>query len=339
MGVVVGGTINNLNLGISPRLYIYTSSTTWSKPTASNFYGAYVLCVGPGGGGGSGRCGAIASLRNGGGGGGGGGGVYRFIPAGQLNSTHSITISTGGAGGISQSTISTDGNPGSVGGSTIFELLVTANGGAGGGGGNALSSVGAGLGGDATTCIPNKSPCARSGAQGGIVTTTAPSSRSGSAGLLFFPGTFGAGGGAGCRYTATNVVSSRGGSGGFLFAPSSSAATSSNQLGIPTFILAGGFGSTITGSAGGNGQNYTTALSPLLYFVTPNTIPLGTGGGGGGPGDLGSGSFTGGKGGNGGFGAGGGGGGGTTNGTLSGAGGDGGSGLCAVLELYGYAPP
>jgi len=72
--------------GTNPVIREYTSNDTWTKPTASNFWGVMVVCVGAGAGGGSGRRGASLTNRLGGGGGGGGAYSYRFIRSAQLSS-------------------------------------------------------------------------------------------------------------------------------------------------------------------------------------------------------------------------------------------------------------
>ena len=79
--------------GTNPVIREYTANDTWTKPTAANFWGVMVLCVGAGGGGGGGRRGAASSIRCGGSGGSGAAIVYRVIPAATLTlSSYAITI-------------------------------------------------------------------------------------------------------------------------------------------------------------------------------------------------------------------------------------------------------
>jgi hypothetical protein len=113
---------------------VFTASGTWTKRAGLQSVTVYVL--GGGGGGGSGRCGASGSVRAGGVGGGAGGFTIANFPAAMLGSSLSVTVGAAGAGGVAQSTASTNGNNGTAGGNTSFGSICTAGGGGGGQGGN-----------------------------------------------------------------------------------------------------------------------------------------------------------------------------------------------------------
>jgi hypothetical protein len=98
----IGGTglLNNIGPG-GVSYQLFTSSSTWTKPTGA--IGVYVECVGGGGGGGTGAYVNDTTHPStfGAGGGGGAGGVFisRIFVASSISSTVSITVGAGGAGG------------------------------------------------------------------------------------------------------------------------------------------------------------------------------------------------------------------------------------------------
>lgn len=301
--------------GTDPVIHEYTANATWTKPTASNFYGVMVLCVGAGGGGGSGRNGAIDSSASGGGGGAGGCVTHRFISAAQLtNATESITIGAGGLGGASQATTGTNGTAGSIGGDTSFgSTLVLAIGGGGGRGGT-RSSGATGVNNSDISCVPSRGPYSRSGANGGLGRPTA----SGGVGLTGLQGRTGAPGGGGGGGTRNTAVFYAGGRGGSVFDAGTSIAAPFVNSGISD------------GEAGEDDK----ANNIMFDIDIATTYGIGTGGGGGGGGGQTGVSVLGQYGGKGGRCAGGGGGG-NSWADLSGHGGDGGDGLCIVVEYYG----
>lgn len=134
----VGGTGLLQDIGAGGATYqLFTSSSTWTKPTAA--VGVYVECVGGGGGGGSGSYVDTTTHpnHNGTGGAGGQGGVFisRFFLASSLTSTVTVTIGAGGAGGAGNPFVTSDGILGFDGGLSSFGSYVTtpqARGGAGG---------------------------------------------------------------------------------------------------------------------------------------------------------------------------------------------------------------
>jgi hypothetical protein len=301
--------------GTNPVIREYTANDTWTKPTASNFWGALVLCVGAGGGGGGGRRGLASSGRSGGGGGGGASYAYRFIKSATLTlSSYSVTVASGGLGADPQTANSTNGNNGSFGGASSFGILVAANGGSRGSGGSTGIGI-AGSGGTVVTNTPAYGPFCAGGASGGSGSSTSNGS-SASAGTA---GSAVAGGG-GAGGISTSNVQYNGGRGGSMF------------NGTAAEIL-GGAGGTIAGTL--NGTAGSDVANKILFDINNlTTAAMGTGGGGGAAGDT-AGTIAGGNGGTGGRGAGGGGGGGSTNGANSGAGGNGGDGLVFVVEYYG----
>lgn len=302
--------------GTDPIIREYTANDTWTKPTAANFWGVMVVCIGAGGGGGSGRRGATSTARGAGSGGGGGAIVTRIMRSATLaNSSYSITIGTGGNGGAAITVDNTNGNNGAVGGNTSFGSLVSARGSSAGTGGSTGNTGGAN-GGSISQCVPSFGPYSQGGASGGGGNVSS-SGQSGTSGLSgnACPGGGGAGG------IQSNNTMQTGGPGGGIYDAGS--------------LIAGGSAGTTTSDARNAGNGSDNIANNILYDIN-NTVTNapGTGGGGGGSGDL-SGTQAGGNGGNGGKGAGGGGGGGSTNGANSGAGGKGGDGLCFVVEYYG----
>jgi len=298
--------------GTNPVINEYTANATWTKPTAANFWGVLVFCVGAGGGGGSGRVDAASTARYGGGGGGGGSYACRIIRAATLTSaTYSITVGSGGAGGAANATNTTNGNNGALGGTTTFGSLVSAHRGTNGLAGSAANGVG-GNGGSIDSCTPRYSPYAANGGSGGFSQITV-TSNSGGTGLLLSGG---AGGGGGGGISVGNQTRN-GGAGG--------------QLRDMAVQVNGPAGGTTLSPDGGSGTN-DIATNLLFDIDNSTTNGMGTGGAGGAGGTT---SQDGGLGGNGGKGAGGGGGGAAYNGFTARAGGNGGDGLCFVVEYYG----
>lgn len=275
----------------------FTTSGTWTKPTAPVGSAPYTrvmaICVGGGAGGASGRRGAAGTARSGGSGGGGGGVVTGWAPLAVFSATETVTVGVGGAGGAAITTDDTNGNPGVTGGSSAFAANarrgIRATGGAASLGGTAAIVAG-GVGGSGELQ-------AGTGASSSI--TAQPSAAPG------LTGRGGSGGGAGGGISTGNVP----------FAGS----TGGNITGA---------GTTGGGRSGGTGGAVDASGSVSDYASTVGENSGATGGGGGGASITGAGG-TGGAGNN--YGGGGAGGGASLNGFASGAGGRGGDGCVYVV--------
>lgn len=304
--------------GTDPIIREYTTNSTWTKPSTSNFWGVMVVCIGAGSGGASGRRGS--TVRTGGGGGGGGSLVYRVIRASQLtNATYSVTIGTGSTGGALVNTNDTNGNGSTAAGDTSFGSLVIAKG-AGGAGDSSHTTEG--QGGDSTSCTPSRQPFSLSGTNGGAGGGASGFIFGGASATAGFSGAARAcaGGGGGGNIEGRGNTPYGGGNGSSVFDGNTESAAPS--------------GGTVAGDRnGGNGVD-NIVNNILLDIDNSVTVGPGSGGGGGACGDT-AGTIAGGNGGNGGKCAGGGGGGASTNGANSGSGGNGGNGLCFVVEFYG----
>ena len=119
-----------------PIVHVYTSNTTWAKP--SNL--KYVIVEMVGGGGGGGGAATNSTISSGGGGGGGAGYARKIISNSVLNSTESVVIGVGGSGGLV-------GADGGVGGISLFGGYCSATGGNYGEGTNSGGIPGSGGGG------------------------------------------------------------------------------------------------------------------------------------------------------------------------------------------------
>lgn len=278
---------------------IFTADGTWNKPTGA--MSVSITMLGGGGGGGSGRKGATGTARSGGGGGAGGGWGQITFPASILGSSESVTVGTGGSGGVSQTTSTTNGNAGVAGGNTSFGTWLRVLGGARGNGGT-TSATGNASGGSGFPSVGGYTV----GGQGG---TTNPSSGVASATPATTAMTGGGGGGGG-SITSGNTASP-GGLGG--------AVGTSITSGYGTQISGGTSGATSTTGGSGN--------------ASPTNSAVGGSGGGGGGASTTTNAGAGGAGAP--YGAGGGGGGAATNSVGdSGAGGDGADGIVIVITYF-----
>jgi hypothetical protein len=274
---------------------VYTANDTWTKPAGAKLI--HFLLIAGGGGGGAGRRGASGTLRTGGGGGSGGGITVGWIPESALGSTETVTVGSGGAGGVN-SADDTSGQAGADGGATSFGSVIAAYRGNGGAGG--IDSGATVAGGAATV---NSS----------LWYATNLSLGSGG------PATNGSGGA-----TALTVATPTGGGGGAGISAANAAAGNGGAVNGIGQTNTGIFGAVATNSAaaGANGANGSTWNSYV-----------GTGGGGA---RMANTTFIPFKGGNGGlYGAGGGGGSGGLNasgGTT--AGGDGAQGIVVITTYF-----
>ena len=249
----------------SPDVQTMTSTgsgDSWDKPTG----GQRMCYVELWGGGGSGGKGAAAAAA-----GGGGGGAYKakLFRMADLSGTEQVTIATGGT---SQSSASTDGNPG---GNTTFgasATLVTAY---GGGGGDLGATGGGGGGGGGARAA---------GGAGATITGGTTDGLAGTVGNLN-TGPYGTPGGNGIATgnAVTPIFSFMGGAGG---GGSTGDATGTNAPGGASEFGGGGGGAAAEDSAPGPGaggaSSYGGAGGAGAFDANNGTPGSQPGGGGGG---------------------------------------------------------
>lgn len=236
------GTWYNLITAID--IQIYTSSSTWTKPSGATL--VQIIAVGGGGGGGSGQCGAASTVREGGGGGGGGAYSATSFAASLLGSTETVTVGAGGGGGTTAA-CSGNGTAGTGGGSSSFGAWVAAQG--GGGGNKGTSSDNQNGGGNGGKGLAN-------GSDG-----TGGNTNSASANGATSTGLSAAGGGGGGGTSDTNSNKSGGGGGSSqlgLASPLSGGGSSGNggSASVVWAIAGAGGGGGGHDANGGNGGSY-----------------------------------------------------------------------------------
>jgi len=233
--------------GIDPTIQTFTANGTWTKP--ANCKQVRVILIGGGGGGGSGMFGTSGS-QCGGGGGSGGGYVVKDLLASDLPSTVSVTVGSGGSGGVAVTQDGYNGKDGSDGGTTSFGTYAKAFGGKRGFGGSRWKTgrldFFVGAGGDAQTNSVRGGNAKIGIGESAADTINAPSSGGAGGGIS----TTSQGGGTGG--TAQIGPGGNGGAGGF------GRITGAGDAGISGSTYGGGGGgggaSKGTGSgAGGNG--------------------------------------------------------------------------------------
>lgn len=252
VSTTVQNTSGAWNYSTIVQIFSATGTATWTKPAGAKQVA--VECVGGGGGGGRGIQVAAGASVSGGGGGGSGGFTRVLVNAADLtDSTYTVTVGSGGAGGTTGN--ATSGTPSNVSGSTLG-VFVNANGGIFGGVGVSGANSTAGTGGapagnpggagNITAAGGNgtgQSYAPSSGGAGGGCSTTTPFNGGTSGAAQFILGGTGAGG-----------IASTSGNGG------NGAAVTPRA--IPSLVIngsggGGGGASTFAGASGGAGANAT----------------------------------------------------------------------------------
>lgn len=164
----------------APRQTVFTASSTWQPP--QGVLSARIRCYGGGGGGAAGSGGV-------GGGGGGGGGFGEITITVDPNTNYTVTVGSGGSGGVSGGAAATAGGTSSVG------ALLSVTGGAAGTVGGAGGNGGTGGGDFSVNGQGGESFSGTSGGDGGIAGGGAPNGRKGASPTNGRPGGGGGGGG------------------------------------------------------------------------------------------------------------------------------------------------
>jgi hypothetical protein len=285
----------------SPQIDIFSTPGTftggWTKPVGAKQ--VVFECVAGGGGGGAGLKVAAGTAVSGGGGGGSGGYSRALINAAHLPDTdvYTVTVGSGGTGGVAGGTAATAGTVSRVAGSTLGIFINAAVGAAGGVGVSGGNSSGGFAG----------APAGNTGGAGNI--TGAGGNGSGQG---YAPSSGGAGGGCGTPTTPP---------GPFQPFP--------GGVGGAAHFISGGAASAGTASTLTNGTNGGTIPTRAIPSLVMN------GGGGGGGGATTASGFSGGNGGNGtGYGTSGGGGGSCS--AATGTAGNGGAGAPGIVVITTY---
>ncbi len=298
--------------GADVQVFTTPGTATWTKPAGKTM--ALVKIWAGGNGGGSGSRLPSTQARSGGAGGTAGGFIQMFVPLSTLASTVTVTVGSGGAGGASVTTDSTNGNQGGIGTPSIFGTFTASQSSTAANGGTSAAVTGPTYSPNTFNLLGNFLPNLSQvggGGNGSTTTGAAPTNSAFDRYMFDLP----TGGGGGGGNIANNQVSGAGGAGGGRFAAVSGAS---------------GFTTAVAGGSGATGV-------PTLLLPTTGTSGVasyfgGTGGGGGGYRSAANGGSTAGAAGAQ-PGGGGGGGAASDNGTPSGAGGAGGAGMVVVISF------
>lgn len=226
--VALGGTLNLSGSGTgfnTINVQTFTSNGTYTPTSGMKFCLAEIVA----GGGGAGGAGATGALQVSAGGGGGGGGYARqILSAADIGVSQSVTIGSGGTGGVGTGAATAGGNSslgallnangGDAGQSTSAGTLVTAGGGPGGSGGSGDVNI-VGSAGGASIALFSVSECVVSGFGGGSFFSGFTECRNGT-GSIHSNGNdgqdYGAGGSGAANGASQSAATGGNGEGGFL---------------------------------------------------------------------------------------------------------------------------
>jgi len=225
---------------------------------------AEIFVIGGGGGGGGGT-------NNGGSGGGGGGGLV-FGTVNIPNGNHTVTIGSGGAGGItaSGSASSTGGSAGGTSSIVVGGTTFQSTGGGGGGSDGSSTSPAGNAGGNATN---SSGVAASAGGAGGTGTIGGGTSYTGPDGTASVFGTGGTGGFGGSKDSSNNGAISSPGLNGTNNAPGGGGGGQNNKV----HNGQGGNGTSAFYTGGGGGGAYDNDGNPSNHPTPANSLDGGTG--------------------------------------------------------------
>lgn len=310
-GFVYNNGTGLLSAGPGIKITKYTANDTWTKDAQAQII--TIISWNSGSGGGSGRQGSSTAAGGGASGAPGNFVIWTSI-ASMFNSSETVTVPAGGAGGLTQGSAASNGNAGTIGSvSSLGNIKCAITGNAFGGGGT-TTTVSAGAA--QTSYIVSSYTVANMSQQPTSGGSNVASSNANGWSYSVNNASYGNGGGAGGSGADSGTERQAGNGQGICFP------TTTNSDLIATGGAGGLESGTINGGAGS--ANISTTGGRFIGA---------TGGGGGGGQSIGAAAGIGGAGGAGG--GGGGGGGGSIDGTTSGAGGAGGRGELWVIEYLG----
>jgi hypothetical protein len=267
----------------APDIQYFTTvgTATWTKPSGA--VTTDVILMSGGAGGGSGRRGAAGTVRCGGGGGAGATLVQRRFASADLASSVTVTVGDGGAGGAAVTADSTNGNAGSLSGSSSFGTYLAGPLSTGGAGGTASAGTGG------------------SGSLGGAGTggAGANASTTGGAGVSVNPGILGATGGPSGGGITSGDVAGAGAVGAYSYMGGTSSSTFGAAGAVDSTSPTSGTSSGVKGTPGGSPGSGAASITTAAQAGASAYANSGAGGAGGGASLNGNNSGAGGKGGSG----------------------------------------